>query len=124
MTQALLTQHDRSLRPRMCCRVTHHATHKVPFRASIYDMSGQVIASGDSDSPGKARRVAFMRLNVSANMQEASGKSLAMDELLMWARNVRAVGETILKHDPTAEYANDLEARGMAQVMGVDIARS
>lgn len=124
MTQALLTQHDRSLRPRMCCRVTHHATHKAPFRASIYDMSGQVIATGDSDTPGKARRVAFMRLNVSANMQEASGKSLAMDELLMWARNVRAVCETILKHDPSAEYANDLEARGMAQVMGVDVARS
>ena len=124
MTQALLTQHDRSLRPRMCCRVTHHATHKVPFRASIYDMSGQVIATGDSDTPGKARRVAFMSLRVSANMQEANGKSLAMDDLLTWARNVRAVGETILKHDPSAEYANDLEARGMAQVMGVDVARS
>ena len=124
MTQALLTQHDRSLRPRMCCRVTHHATHKQPFRASIYDMSGQVIATGDSDSPGKARRVAFMSLRVSANMQEANGKSLAMDDLLTWARNVRAVGETILKHDPSAEYANDLEARGMAQVMGVDVARS
>ena len=124
MTQALLTQHDRSLRPRMCCRVTHHATHKAPFRASIYDMSGQVIASGDSDTPGKARRVAFMSLRVSANLSQERGESLAMDELLTWARNVRAVGETILKHDPTAEYANDLEARGMAQVMGVDIARS
>ena len=124
MTQALLTQHDRSLRPRMCCRVTHHATHKAPFRASIYDMSGQVIASGDSDSPGKARRVAFMSLRVSANLSQERGESLAMDELLTWARNVRAVGETILKHDPTAEYANDLEARGMAQVMGVDVARS
>ena len=108
----------------MCCRVTHHATHKAPFRASIYDMSGQVIASGDSDSPGKARRVAFMSLRVSANLSQERGESLAMDELLTWARNVRAVGETILKHDPTAEYANDLEARGMAQVMGVDIARS
>lgn len=124
MTQALLTQHDRTLRPRMCCRVTHHATHKAPFRASIYDMAGQVIATGDSDTPGKARRVAFMRLNVSANMQEAQGKSLAMDELLTWARNARGVAEAILKHDPSAEYAEDLLARGMKQTAGVDVALS
>lgn len=124
MTQALLTQHDRSLRPRMCCRVTHHATHKMPFRASIYDMAGQVIATGDSDTPGKARRVAFMSLNVSANMQEARGKSLAMDELLTWARNARGVAEMILRADPSAEYANDLEARGMAQAAGVNVALS
>lgn len=124
MTQALLTQHDRSLRPRMCCRVTHHATHKAPFRASIYDMSGQVIASGDSDTPGKARRVAFMSLRVSANLSQERGESLAMDELLTWARNARGVADAILQADPSAEYANDLEARGMAQVMGVDVARS
>ena len=124
MTQALLTQHDRTLRPRMCCRVTHHATHKAPFRASIYDSVGSVIATGDSDTPGKARRVAFMSLRVSANMQEASGKSLAMDELLTWARNARGVAETILKHDPSAEYAEDLLARGMKQTAGVDVALS
>lgn len=87
-------------------------------------MSGQVIASGDSDSPGKARRVAFMSLRVSANMQEANGKSLAMDELLTWARNARGVADMILKYDPSAEYANDLDARGMAQAVGVDVARS
>ena len=124
MTKALLTQHDRTLRPRMCCRVTHHATHKVPFRASIYDMAGQVIAIGDSDTPGKARRVAFMSLRVSANMQEERGKSLAMDELLTWARNARGVADMILRVDPSAEYANDLEARGMAQGVGVNVARS
>lgn len=124
MTQSLPTQHDRSIRPRMCCRVTHHATHKQPFRASIYDMAGQVIAMGDSDSPSKARQVAFMSLRVTANLSQERGESLAMDKLLAWARNARAVGETILKHDPSAEYANDLEARGMAQSAGVDIARS
>lgn len=124
MTQALLTQHDRTLRPRMCCRVTHRATHKVPFRASIYDSVGSVIATGDSDTPGKARRVAFMSLRVSANMQEAQGKSLAMDELLTWARNARGVAEAILKHDPSAEYAEDLLARGMKQAAGVDVALS
>lgn len=124
MTQSLLTQHDRSLRPRMCCRVTHHATHKAPFRASIYDMVGQVIATGDSDSPGKARRVAFMVLRLRATCNEEQGKSLAMDELLTWARNARGVAEMILRADASAEYANDLEARGMAQAAGVDVARS
>jgi len=65
-----------------------------------------------------------MSLRVSANMQEAQGKSLAMDELLTWARNARGVAEAILKHDPSAEYAEDLLARGMKQTAGVDVALS
>ena len=93
------------------CRVAWHAEAKC-YRAYIHGHRGGVVCYGDSDTPGKARRVAFLHLRTYVGLLAKREQETGAD---LWERrtNVEYLIKTILDADPSAEYADDCEPRGV-----------